>query len=167
MAPWPGYPKATPRTAPDATVSRIGCLALAHVKRESQAAWQSALALVSPRPTIGSSSTETGAKMGSARAGPRKAFVLLRFSAAGHRIAWRLCPTPKPLVPNRSLDLLSSALVRPCGRWSRNRDNRTNREGNDHGVDHPDSHRNLHRPRDQRLPAGRVLIRTSTLRDLP
>jgi hypothetical protein len=28
-----------------------------------------------------------------------------------------------------------------------------------HGLDHPDSRRDLHRPRDQRLSAGRVLIR--------
>jgi len=31
-------------------------------------------------------------------------------------------------------------------------------KGNDHGVDDPDPRRDLHRPRDQRLPAGRVLI---------
>ena len=29
---------------------------------------------------------------------------------------------------------------------------------NDHGLDHANTRRNLHRPRDQRLPAGRVLI---------
>src|ERR1700749_4833411 len=28
-----------------------------------------------------------------------------------------------------------------------------------HGLDHPDPRRDLHRPRDQRLSAGRVLIR--------
>jgi len=30
-------------------------------------------------------------------------------------------------------------------------------EETDHGLDNPDSRRNLHRPRDQRLPSGRVL----------
>jgi hypothetical protein len=37
--------------------------------------------------------------------------------------------------------------------------------GEYHGVDDPDPCRDLHRPRDQRLPARRVLIRNSALRD--
>jgi hypothetical protein len=36
---------------------------------------------------------------------------------------------------------------------------KTGPKGNDHGVDNSDPRRNLHRPRDQRLSAGRVLIR--------
>ena len=32
-------------------------------------------------------------------------------------------------------------------------------------MDNPDPCRDLHRPRDQRLPAGRVLIRNPVLRD--
>jgi len=35
--------------------------------------------------------------------------------------------------------------------------NRTSDRGNDHGLDNSDPCRNLHRPRDQRLPPGRVL----------
>ena len=34
--------------------------------------------------------------------------------------------------------------------------------GHDHGLDHPDPRRDLHRPRDQRLPAGRILIRSAS-----
>ena len=36
-------------------------------------------------------------------------------------------------------------------------------EERDHGLDDPDSRRDLHRPGNQRLSAGRVLIRTSFL----
>src|SRR5580704_1050247 len=42
---------------------------------------------------------------------------------------------------------------------------KTGPKGNDHGVDNSDPRRNLHRPRDQRLSAGRVLIRQLFLRD--
>src|ERR1700689_5315936 len=42
---------------------------------------------------------------------------------------------------------------------------KTGPKGNDQGVDNPDPRRNLHRPRDQRLSARRVLIRRLFLRE--
>jgi hypothetical protein len=72
-------------------------------------------------------------------------------------LIYRLCTAKTRLADAANLDL---QLAKPAAEAFELRLNAAGilEEERDNGLDHPDPRRNLHRPRDQRLSAGRNLI---------